>query len=323
MARGEGAEDVILNERSLKGFQLMSSPRGSRMAAIAVFSLVVAAMSALQSGAAFAQQMAPWQISLQAPNTLVAEHIHSFAALTFWIVGIIVLFVLGLLVYVMVKFNAKANPVPSRVSHNTVIEIVWTVVPILILVIIAIPSLRLLYEELEIPPADLTIKAIGRAQWAWGYEYSDILDAKQQPVLVDSTILDDSARTDPVKQPRLLSVDNNLIVPVGKVVKVLVTADADSVIHSFAVPSFGIKVDAMPGRLNETWFKAERTGIYYGQCSELCGRNHALMPIAVQVVTEEQFKAWSEAAKKNLDQAYKVLAAAVDADVTKINVAAR
>jgi cytochrome c oxidase subunit 2 len=292
---------------------------------------VMAGAGILLSGPALAEmvatpQIVPWQIGLQPAATGVMEHIRSFADLTFWIVGLITLFVLVLLVYVMVRFNAKANPVPSKVAHNTTIEIIWTIVPVLILVIIAVPSLRLLYEELEVPPADMTIKAIGKASWSWSYEYSDVLDAKKEPVTVDSislTTADADSRTNKETQPRLLSVDNNFVVPVGKTIKVLVTAEPISVIHSFAVPSFGIKVDAMPGRLNETWFKADRPGMYYGECSELCGQGHAFMPIAVQVVTEEQFKAWSEAAKTDIDKAYKTLAQAIDTDANKVSVAAK
>ncbi|MDR3372337.1 MAG: cytochrome c oxidase subunit II [Ancalomicrobiaceae bacterium] len=284
--------------------------------------VMAAVVAAVLPTAAAAEQIVPWQIGLQPANSVVMRDIHTFANLTFWIVGLIVLFVMGLLLYVMVKFNAKTNPVPSKVSHNTTIEVLWTVVPILILVIIAVPSLRLLYEELEIPPSDVTVKAIG-SNWKWTYEYSDLLDAHKDPVSFASNVLEDKNRKDPVKQPRLLSADYNLVVPVGKVVHVLVTADAVSNIHSFAVPAFGIKVDAMPGRLNETWFKADNTGMYYGQCSELCGQNHAYMPIAVQVVTEAQYKAWSEAAKVNLDDAYKTLAAAVDTEQAGPKLAAR
>jgi len=291
-------------------------------AAATVLAFGALAISPAEAAMVGTPQIVPWQIGLQPSNTEVMDDIRTFANLTFWIVGIITLFVLALLIYVMVRFNAKANPVPSKVAHNTLIEVMWTIVPVLILVVIAVPSLRLLYKELEVPPADMTLKAIGKASWAWSYEYSDVLDAKKEPILVDSTILDDSARN-PDTQPRLLSVDNNLVVPVGKVIKVLVTAEPISVIHSFAVPSFGIKVDAMPGRLNETWFKAERTGMYYGQCSELCGQGHAFMPIAVQVVTEEQFKAWSEAAKTDMDKAYKLLASKIDADERKVAVAAK
>jgi cytochrome c oxidase subunit 2 len=300
------------------------------IAALGVF-VMVFAIGGLAGGPAAAEmvatpQIVPWQIGLQPANTLVMEHIRTFADLTFWIVGLITLFVLALLIYVMVRFNAKANPVPSKVAHNTTIEIAWTIIPVIILVILAVPSLRLLYEELEIPPADMTIKAIGKASWSWSYEYSDLLDTQKAPITVDSislTTADSDSRTNKETQPRLLSVDNNFVVPVGKTIKMLVTAEPVSVIHSFAVPSFGIKVDAMPGRLNETWFKADRTGMYYGECSELCGQGHAFMPIAVQVVTEEQFKAWSDAAKTDLDKAYKVLASAIDTDERKLAVASK
>ena len=199
------------------------------------------------------------------------------------IITVITLFVLALLVTVVVRFNARANPVPSRTTHNTLIEVAWTLIPVLILVGIAVPSFRLLFEELDIPKADLTVKATGK-QWYWSYAYPD--NGKFE---FDSLLAQD-------KQPRLLGVDNELVVPVNKVVRVQVTG-AD-VIHSFAVPAFGIKIDAIPGRLNETWFKATKTGMFYGQCSELCGRDHAFMPIAVRVVSDQDFAAWVESAKK-------------------------
>jgi cytochrome c oxidase subunit 2 len=199
------------------------------------------------------------------------------------IITVITLFVLGLLVAVVVKFNARANPVPSRTTHNTLIEVAWTLIPVLILVGIAVPSFRLLFQELDVPKADLTIKATGK-QWYWSYAYPD--NGKFE---FDSLLAAD-------KQPRLLGVDNEVVVPVNKVVRVQVTG-AD-VIHSFAVPAFGIKIDAIPGRLNETWFKATKTGMFYGQCSELCGRDHAFMPIAVRVVSDQEFAAWVETAKK-------------------------
>jgi cytochrome c oxidase subunit 2 len=183
----------------------------------------------------------------------------------------------------MVKFNAKANPTPSRTTHNTLLEVAWTVVPVMILVAIAVPSFRLLFMQLDTPKADLTIKAVGK-QWYWSYTYPD-----HGKFEFDSLLATD-------KQPRLLAVDNEIVVPVNKVVRVQVTA-AD-VIHAFAVPSFGIKIDAVPGRLNETWFKATKEGWYYGQCSELCGKDHAFMPIAVRVVGEQEFAAWIEQAKK-------------------------
>ena len=186
---------------------------------------------------------------------------------------------LALLVIVVVKFNAKANPVPSRTTHNTLIEVAWTLIPVLILVGIAVPSFRLLFLQLDIPKADLTIKATGK-QWYWSYAYPD--NGKFE---FDSLLAQD-------KQPRLLGVDNEMVVPVNKVVRIQTTG-AD-VIHSFAVPAFGIKIDAIPGRLNETWFKATKTGMFYGQCSELCGKDHAFMPIAVRVVSDQEFAAWVE-----------------------------
>jgi cytochrome c oxidase subunit 2 len=211
------------------------------------------------------------------------ENITWFHNFLFVLITLITLFVLGLLIAVVVKFNAKANPVPSKTTHNTLIEVAWTLIPVLILVGIAVPSFRLLFQELDVPKADLTIKATGK-QWYWSYAYPD--NGKFE---FDSLLAPD-------KQPRLLGVDNEVVVPINKVVRVQVTG-AD-VIHSFAVPSFGIKIDAIPGRLNETWFKATRLGVFYGQCSELCGKDHAFMPIAVRVVNDQDFATWVAAAQK-------------------------
>lgn len=272
------------------------------------------------TGAARAAGPVPWETGLQASATKVHDHIDSFATFTFWIIIPITLFVLGLLIWVMVRYNAKANPVPSRTTHHTGLEIAWTIVPILILVALSIPSFRLLYEEMVVPPADMTLKVTGY-QWYWGYEYTDLLSDRQKPVAFDSVMLEDAKRTDPVKQPRLLSVDNEVVVPIDKVVRLQLTG-AD-VIHSWAMPAFGVKMDANPGRLNETWFKADKTGIYYGQCSELCGRDHAFMPIAVRVVTQAQFDAWAKTAKTDLDAAYKQLAAALDGDAAPTRLATR
>jgi cytochrome c oxidase subunit 2 len=291
----------IRRDRSQIGSAFGRSP--SRVAALVVAGLCAAPASAAQP--------VPWQMGLQPAATPVQDHIHAFAAFTFWIVIPITLFVLGLLIYVMVRFNAKANPVPSRTTHHTGLEVAWTILPILILVALAIPSFRLLYEEAVIPPSDLTIKVTGY-QWYWGYEYPDVISARQKPLAFDAVIVDDAKRRDPVRQPRLLAVDNEVVVPVGKVVRLQLTA-AD-VIHSWAMPSFGVKMDAEPGRLNETWFKAERPGVYYGQCSELCGREHAFMPIAVHVVTAAQYALWVETAKTDLDAAYARLAAAIERD---------
>jgi cytochrome c oxidase subunit 2 len=247
--------------------------------------LAVAGVALATSGAAFAElgQPAPWEYKLQEAATPVMEQITWFHNWLLWIITIITLFVLGLLITVVVKFNAKANPVPSRTTHNTLIEVAWTLIPVMILVALVVPSFRLLFLELDVPKADITIKATGK-QWYWSYAYPD--NGKFE---FDSLMAQD-------KQPRLLGVDNEMVVPVNKVIRVQTTG-AD-VIHSFAVPAFGIKIDAIPGRLNETWFKATKTGWFYGQCSELCGKDHAFMPIAVHVVEDQEFAAWVEAAKK-------------------------
>jgi cytochrome c oxidase subunit II len=248
--------------------------------------LALAGVLLLAGGSAFAEEVGqpgPWEFDLQASATPVMDSIMQFHNWLMVIITVITLFVLALLITVVVKFNARANPVPSRTTHNTLIEVAWTLIPVMILVGIAVPSFRLLFEELDIPKADLTVKATGK-QWYWSYAYPD--NGKFE---FDSLLAQD-------KQPRLLGVDNELVVPVNKVVRVQVTG-AD-VIHSFAVPAFGIKIDAIPGRLNETWFKATKTGMFYGQCSELCGRDHAFMPIAVRVVSDQDFAAWVESAKK-------------------------
>jgi cytochrome c oxidase subunit II len=247
--------------------------------------LAVAGVALPTGGAAFAElgQPAPWEYKLQESASPVMDNIVWFHNFLSVLITLITLFVLALLVIVVVKFNARANPVPSRTTHNTLIEVAWTLVPVLILVGIAVPSFRLLFLELDVPKADLTIKATGK-QWYWSYAYPD--NGKFE---FDSLLAQD-------KQPRLLGVDNEMVVPVNKVIRVQTTG-AD-VIHSFAMPAFGVKIDAIPGRLNETWFKATKTGIYYGQCSELCGKDHAFMPIAVKVVSDQEFAAWVEAAKK-------------------------
>jgi cytochrome c oxidase subunit 2 len=233
-------------------------------------------------------QPSEWQLGLQQAASPVMASIISFHDFLLALITLITVFVLGLLVYVMVKFNARTNAIPSRTTHNTLLEVLWTVIPVVILVAIAIPSFKLLFTQLNIPKADLTVKATGK-QWYWTYTYPD-----NGPFEFDSIMV----KQDQLKpgQPRLLTADNQLVVPVNKVVRVLTTG-AD-VIHSFAVPSFGIKIDAVPGRINETWFKATKEGIFYGQCSELCGRDHAFMPIEVHVVSEQAFTAWVADAKK-------------------------
>lgn len=232
-------------------------------------------------------QPSPWQLNFQQSASPIMDSITTFHNFLLIIITLITLFVLALLLVVIFKFNARANPVPSRTTHNTLIEVIWTVVPVIILVAIAIPSFRLLFAQLTIPPAEVTIKATGK-QWFWTYDYPD------NGFSFDSLMLQDKDRKP--DQPRLLAVDNEVVVPVNKVIKVQVIG-AD-VIHAFAVPSFGIKIDAVPGRLNETWFRATREGVYYGQCSELCGKDHAYMPITVRVVNDRDYASWLDQAKK-------------------------
>lgn len=274
-----------------------------------------AAAMALIPALAFAQEESgtaaghplPGQYHLQRSVTPIMDSITTFHdGILMWTISLIVAFVLALLVWIMIRYNAKRNPVPAGFTHNTLVEIVWTVLPVVILIIIAIPSFGVLsdqlttpdgerkylganifsFGEVEVPAPELTVKATG-VQWSWSYEYVD------QGLFFDSFMLneEDRAASKP-GQPRLLAVDNELVVPVDTTVRVQVTADPTGVIHAFAVPSFGIKIDAVPGRLNETWFNARETGIYYGQCSELCGKDHAFMPIAVRVVTKEEFAAF-------------------------------
>jgi cytochrome c oxidase subunit 2 len=251
---------------------------------------VTCLLSLAGGGAALAGlgQPSEWQIGLQQSATPVMDNIVWFHDFLLYIITAITVFVLVLLVIVITRFNARANPASSRTTHNTLIEVAWTIVPIIILLIIAVPSFKLLFFQLNIPAADLTVKATGK-QWYWSYSYPD-----NGPFEFDSLMLRESDRKE--GQPRLLAVDNEMVVPVNKTVRVITTG-AD-VIHAFAVPSFGIKIDAIPGRINETWFKATREGVYYGQCSELCGKDHAYMPIAVRVVSEQAFASWVEEAKK-------------------------
>lgn len=245
------------------------------------------AASLIGTGAS-AGEPTPWQMGLQQAATPLMQSIDDLHDILLVICTLITLFVLGLLLYVMWRFRESRNPTPTRTTHNTTVEVLWTVIPVVILVLIAIPSFKLLYYSDTIPKADLTVKAIGH-QWYWSYEYPD-----HGNFTFDATILADDELKE--GQPRLLEVDNRIVVPVDKVVRVQVTAD--DVLHAWAVPAFGVKTDGVPGRLNEVWFKAERTGVYYGQCSELCGVNHGFMPIRVDVVTAQEFNAWISWAKK-------------------------
>jgi cytochrome c oxidase subunit 2 len=248
------------------------------------------------SGAALAEgtgegHAVPGQMGFQRGTTEIAHEMHWFHDwLLLPIITIICLFVLALLVWIVLKFNEKANPVPSRTTHNSLLEVAWTIIPVLILVVIAIPSFRLLTKQLVLPDADITMKITGK-QWYWTYEYPQ----DQGGGFSFDSLLKPDADLKP-GDIRLLAVDNEAVIPVGKTVRLQVTA-AD-VIHSFVVQSFGARIDAVPGRLNETWFKPEKEGVYYGQCSKICGKDHAFMPIAFRVVSEQEYAAWLADAKK-------------------------
>lgn len=245
---------------------------------------------------ALAEFATDWQTNLQAPVTPVMERITSFHDMLLWIIIAISVFVLLLMLYVMWKFSEKRNPTPTRTTHNTLVEVLWTVIPVVILVLIAVPSFKLLYLSDVVPKADLTIKAIGH-QWYWAYEYPD-----NGNFTFDATLVEDEAELAKTKNRlRLLETDNSVVVPVDTNVRVIVTAS--DVLHSWAVPAFGVKTDAVPGRLNETWFKVTKTGTYYGQCSELCGVRHGFMPIRVEVVSKQDYQAWVQKAQKEFASA--------------------
>ncbi len=231
---------------------------------------------------ALANQPKDWQLGFQkAASESMRDIVVFHDKLLLPIIIAISVFVLFLMLYACIRFRASANPIPSKRTHNVTVEVLWTLIPCLILIVMAVPSFKILYKQDAIPKADLTIKAIGY-QWYWGYEYPD------ENIIFDSYMIEEKdLRAD---QPRLLAVDNEVVVPVNKVVKVLITAN--DVLHAWALPSFGVKRDAVPGRINETWFKAEKEGTYYGQCSELCGIKHAFMPITVRVVSEEDYQEW-------------------------------
>jgi cytochrome c oxidase subunit 2 len=243
-----------------------------------------------------------YQTGFQAAASPVMEQIEDFHRLLFWIIVAVCVFVLALLVWIVVKYRAGANPVPSKVHHNTLLEVAWTLIPVIILVFIAVPSFRLLYFESAIPKPDVTIKAVGK-QWFWTYEYP----GANAGFTYDSLGLSDADAAKAGK-PRLLGVDNPIYVPVNKVIQID-TAGAD-VIHSWALPQMGVKMDAVPGRINQTWFKPTKTGIFYGQCSELCGARHAYMPIEVHVVSDAEYAAWLAASKQKF--------AAIENDATRV-----
>lgn len=251
---------------------------------------LTAISASLAAGSAFAAQPEPWQTRFQPAATAVMEQVTWFEQYTLWFIIPISVFVLILLAIVIVRFRASVNPQPSRTSHNTLIEVIWTVGPVVVLLFIAVPSFQLLTAQYT-PPEDpaLTVKATGN-QWNWDYEYQ-----VEEPLSFNSAMLQENARQAAGKEdkaiyPRLLAVDNEVVVPVNSTVRVLVTAT--DVIHAFAMPAFGIKTDAVPGRVNEIWFKATKEGLYYGQCSELCGKDHAFMPIEVHAVSRAEFEQW-------------------------------
>jgi cytochrome c oxidase subunit II len=270
--------DFLAIARAAKSARFVGAAAAGSLAAVA------------GAGAAWAQEQVqgyatPGQMSLMEPQTPIARELtffHNSILLPLTIV--ISLFVLALLVYVMFRFNEKANPTPSRTTHHALLEVAWTIVPVLILVVIAVPSFRLLTHQLVMPTSDVTVKVTGK-QWYWSYDYPK----DQGGGFGIDSILKDEKDMKP-GDLRLLAVDNEAVVPVGKVVRLQVTA-AD-VIHSFVIQSFGIRIDAVPGRLNETWFKAEKEGIYYGQCSKICGKDHAYMPIAFRVVSPDKYAEW-------------------------------
>ncbi len=235
-----------------------------------------------------ANQPKNWQLSFQdAASQSMREIVNFHDKLLLPIIIAISAFVLFLLVYACIRFSASRNPNPSKRTHNVAVEVLWTLIPCLILIVMAVPSFKILYKQDAIPKADVTVKAIGY-QWYWGYEYPD------ENIIFESYMVADKDLKE--NQPRLLAVDNEVVVPVNKVIKVLITAN--DVLHAWALPSFGVKRDAVPGRINETWFKAEKVGTYYGQCSELCGIKHAFMPITVRVVSEEDYQEWLMGAKE-------------------------
>ena len=251
----------------------------------------------LLAGEALAQVVGaprPGQIGMPEAVTEVGHDINFFHdAILLPIITIISLFVLALLVYVSTKFHETKNPVPTRTTHNAVLEVAWTVIPVVILLFIAAFSFPLLTKQLVIPAADHTIKVSGTPGWAWQWTYPKEENGGFEFI---AKLLDQDKL--PAGKLRLLDVDNEAVVPVNKIIRVQVTADVAGIIHGFVIPSFGIRIDAVPGRLNETWFKAEKEGIYYGQCSKLCGKDHAYMPVVIRVVSEARYKEWLAEAKK-------------------------
>ena len=242
----------------------------------------VLAGAAGAAGTALAQQPTDWEVDFQTALSPSMERIVDFNLMVTIIIVIITAFVFALMAWIVIRYNKKRNPVPSKTTHNTLLEVVWTVVPVIILLIIAVPSFRLLYYTDRVEDADMTLKAIGH-QWYWSYEYPDHGDFTFDAIMLEEDELEEG-------QPRLLATDEAVVLPVGVKIRLLTTAD--DVIHSWAIPAFGVKMDSVPGRVNETWFQINREGTYYGQCSELCGTLHGFMPIMIEAVSQEEFDAW-------------------------------
>ena len=234
------------------------------------------------AGTALAQQPADWEVDFQTALSPSMERIVDFNLMVTIIIVIITAFVFALMAWIVIRYNKKRNPVPSKTTHHTMLEVIWTVVPVIILLIIAVPSFRLLYYTDRVEDADMTLKAIGH-QWYWSYEYPDHGDFTFDALMLEEDELEEG-------QPRLLATDEAVVLPVGAKIRLLTTAD--DVIHSWAIPAFGVKMDSVPGRVNETWFQINREGMYYGQCSELCGTLHGFMPIMIKAVSQEEFDAW-------------------------------
>jgi len=250
--------------------------------------VMASAITVLSGGLTLAAQPTPWQMGFQPAASPVMEWVDGFHDFLLIVITLISVFVLALMIYVFIKFNAKANPTPSRTTHNTTIEVLWTVIPIVILVVIAVPSFKLMYYADRAVDADMTLKVAGN-QFFWTYEYPDHDELTFDAIMVDDADLEDG-------DLRLLTTDNAVVLPVDTTIRLLLTAN--DVIHAWAVPAFGVKMDAVPGRLNETWFRIDKEGMYYGQCSELCGSNHGFMPIMVKAVSKDEFAAWVEKAKE-------------------------
>ncbi|WP_323374684.1 cytochrome c oxidase subunit II [Skermanella rosea] len=253
-----------------------------------LFSVFGSAGAALAQGQPAVGEPHSWQLGLQASASPVKEQLTDFHNLLLVVITGITLLVLALLIYVMVRFNAKANPNPTRTSHNTILEVAWTVLPVVILVVIAVPSFKVLYFMDKTENAEMTLKVIGH-QWYWEYQYPDHEDLTFSSYMVPDEDIQPGQR-------RLLEVDNRIVLPVDTNIRIIVTAG--DVLHSWAMPSLGIKKDAIPGRLNETWARIDREGVYYGQCSEICGTNHGYMPIAIEAVSKERFAQWLVEAKE-------------------------